>query len=48
MWMYFMPHLKDTAFWCDTMGKSKEISQDIKKRIVELHKINPWEQFPDA
>lgn len=36
---------------CNIMGKSKEVSQDIRKRIVNLHKwslVSPWVQFPDA
>ena len=37
--MYFKTHLKHTASCvCDIMGKSKEISQDIRKRIVDFHK----------
>ena len=35
--MYFKAHLKHTASLCNIMGKSKEISQDIRKRIVDLH-----------
>ena len=36
--MYFKAHLTHTASLCNIMGKSKEISQDIRKRIVGLHK----------
>lgn len=31
-------YLEHTAFLFDTMGKSKEISQDIRKEIVQLYK----------
>ena len=34
----FKAHLKHTASLCNIMGKSKEISQDIRKRIVDFHK----------
>ena len=34
----FKAHLKHTASLCNIMVKSKEISQDIRKRIVNLHK----------
>lgn len=36
--MNFKAHLKHTASLCNIMGKSKEISQDIRKRIVDVHK----------
>ncbi|KAG8539151.1 hypothetical protein GDO81_021340 [Engystomops pustulosus] len=36
-WMYLKAHLKHIAFLCNIMGKSEEISRDIKKRIV--HKL---------
>ena len=35
--MYFKAHLKHIASICNIMGKSKEISQDIRKRILDLH-----------
>lgn len=30
------PHVEHIAFLFDTMGKAKVISQDVKKRIMEL------------
>ena len=36
--MYFKVHLKHTAFCACDMGISKEISQEIRKRSVDLHK----------
>ena len=47
----FKAHLKHTASLCNIMVKSKEISQDIRKRIVNLHKsslVHSWVQFPGA
>ena len=34
---YFKAQLKHTAAVCDIMTKSKEISYDIERRIVNLH-----------
>lgn len=36
--MYLRIHLKHTASLWIIMGKSKEINQEIRKRIVDLHK----------
>lgn len=38
MWMYFRPHLETVALFFDTMGKSNEISEDIRMRILELQR----------
>ena len=37
-WCIFSPTFKLTASLLDIMGKSKEISQDLRKKIVDLHK----------
>ena len=36
--MYLRPHLKHFASLFEIMGKSKEIVQEIRKRIMERHK----------
>ena len=36
--MYFNAFFKLSASLLDIMGKSKEISQDLRKQIVDLHK----------
>ena len=36
--MYFKAYLLTQASLHDIMGKSKEISQDLRKKIVDLHK----------
>ena len=36
--MYFKAYLQTQSSLLDIMGKSKEISQDFKKIIVDLHK----------
>ena len=38
LWMHIKAHLKHRASFFDIMGKSREINQDIRKRIVDLHK----------
>ena len=38
LWMYFKDYLKTSASLLDIIGKSKEISQDLRKTIVDLHK----------
>ena len=38
LWMYLRPTFKLSAVLLDIMGKSKEISQDLRKTIVDLHK----------
>ena len=38
LWMASRPTFKLSASLLDIMGKSKEISQDLKKIIVDLHK----------
>ena len=47
--MYIKELLKHTASLCDILGKLKEISQDIWKKIVDSTSLgNLWVQFPDA
>ena len=36
--MYFKAYLQLSVSLLDIMGKSKEISQDLRKKIVDLHK----------
>ena len=38
LWMYFLSTFKLSASLLDIMGKSKEISQNLRKKIVDLHK----------
>lgn len=45
-WFWKVYLTRSESFCLCTMGKSKEISQDIRKRIVDLLKsIRPWVQF---
>lgn len=37
LWKFSEAHLNHTAYLCNNMGKSKEISQDVRRRTVDVH-----------
>lgn len=43
MWIHFKDtHLEQTVFWFDMVVQSKEISQEIRKIILVLHKSGSY------